>query len=139
MSPRDDQPAQGVLEMHPKGFGFLRDPKRNYTAQPGDAYVSNPAWSPNGQFVAFAWTKGYEPGNYNIFVMDIARRVPVQLTHGAGRNENPWWGPDGVHLVFSSKRGRLTELYTMLADGSHVQQLTTQGDNLQPVWSKAIN
>ncbi len=106
---------------------------------PGDGYVANPAWSPNGQFVAFAWTKGYEPGNYNIFVMDIARRVPVQLTHGAGRNENPWWAPDGVHLVFSSKRGRTTQIYTMLADGSHVQQLTTQGDNLQPVWSKAIN
>jgi TolB protein len=105
----------------------------------GEGYVSNPAWSPNGQFVAFAWTKGYEPGNYNIFVMDIAKRVPVQLTHGSGRNENPWWGPDGVHLVFSSKRGRATELYTMLADGSHLQQLTTQGDNLQPVWSKAIN
>ena len=106
---------------------------------PGDGYVANPAWSPNGQFVAFAWTKGYEPGNYNIFVMDIARRVPVQLTHGSGRNENPWWAPDGVHLVFSSKRGRTTQLYTMLADGSHVQQLTTQGDNIQPVWSKAIN
>ncbi len=58
---------------------------------PGDGYVSNPAWSPNGQFVAFAWTKGYEPGNYNIFVMDIAKRVPNQLTHGSGRNENPWW------------------------------------------------
>ena len=105
----------------------------------GEGYVANPAWSPNGQFVAFAWTKGYEPGNYNIFVMDIARRVPVQLTHGAGRNENPWWAPDGVHLVFSSKRGQTTQLYTMLADGSHVQQLTTQGNNLQPVWSKAIN
>jgi TolB protein len=101
--------------------------------------VANPAWSPNGQFVAFAWTKGYEPGNYNIFVMDIARKIPTQLTHGAGRNENPWWAPDGVHLVFSSKRGRNTQLYTMLADGTHVQQLTTQGDNIQPVWSKAIN
>lgn len=105
----------------------------------GEGYVANPSWSPNGQFVAFAWTKGYEPGNYNIFVIDIARRVPVQLTHGTGRNENPWWAPDGVHLVFSSRRGRTTQLYTMLADGSHVQQLTTQGNNIQPVWSKAIN
>jgi TolB protein len=105
----------------------------------GDGYVANPAWSPNGQFVAFAWTKGYEPGNYNIFVMDVANRVPTQLTHGNGRNENPWWAPDNVHLVFSSKRGQATQLYTMLADGKEVKQLTTQGNNLQPVWSKAIN
>jgi len=105
----------------------------------GQGYVANPSWSPNGQVVAFAWTKGYEPGNYNIFVMDTANRKFVQLTHGAGRNENPWWAPDGVHIVFSSKRGRNTQLYTMLADGSNLQQLTTQGNNIQPVWAKAIN
>ncbi len=105
----------------------------------GEGYVANPAWSPNGQMVAFAWTKGYEPGNYNIFVMDTANKKYVQLTHGAGRNENPWWAPDGVHIVFSSKRGRLTQLYTMLADGTNVQQLTTQGNNIQPVWAKATN
>ncbi len=105
----------------------------------GEGYVANPAWSPNGQLVAFAWTKGYEPGNYNIFVMDTANKKFVQLTHGAGRNENPWWAPDGVHIVFSSKRGRATHLYTMLADGTNVQQLTTQGNNIQPVWAKATN
>ncbi len=42
MSPHVDLPTQGVLEMHPKGFGFLRDPKRNYIAHPGDAYVAQP-------------------------------------------------------------------------------------------------
>ncbi len=31
--------AQGVLERNPKGFGFLRDPKRNFRANPADAYV----------------------------------------------------------------------------------------------------
>jgi transcription termination factor Rho len=32
--------SRGVLELHPKGFGFLRDPARHYVAQPTDAYVS---------------------------------------------------------------------------------------------------
>ncbi|MGH9558271.1 MAG: TolB family protein, partial [Bryobacteraceae bacterium] len=105
----------------------------------GQGYVDNPAWSPKGEYIAFAWTRGYEPGNYNIFVMDMGKRVPIQLTHGVGRNENPFWAPDGVHLVFSSKRGRSTEIYTMLADGTNVQQLTTQGSNIQPVWAKGIN
>jgi TolB protein len=105
----------------------------------GQGYVSNPAWSPSGQLVAFAWTLGYEPGNYNIFVMDMASKKYVQLTHGSGRNENPWWAPDGVHIVFSSKRKQATQLYTMLSDGTSVQQLTTQGNNIQPVWSKAIS
>jgi TolB protein len=105
----------------------------------GQGYVANPSWSPNGQLIAYACTLGYEPGNYNIFVMDVASKKYTQLTHGAGRNENPWWAPDGVHIVFSSKRGRATQLYTMLADGTNVQQLTTQGNNIQPVWSAAAN
>jgi TolB protein len=105
----------------------------------GEGDVANPAWSPDGHFIAFAWTRGYEIGGFNIFIMDAGKRQPIQLTKETGRNENPWWAPDGVHLVFSSKRGRSTQLYSMLADGTHVQQLTTQGNNLQPVWAKGIN
>jgi transcription termination factor Rho len=32
-------PGHGVLELHPKGFGFLRDPKTHYAARPTDPYV----------------------------------------------------------------------------------------------------
>ena len=32
--------AQGVLEMHPKGYGFLRNSTRHYAPTPADAYVS---------------------------------------------------------------------------------------------------
>jgi len=110
--------------------------KEMLTSGVGD--VANPSWSPDGHHIAFCWTRGYEPGNFNIFVMDIADKVPVQLTSNSGRNENPWWAPDGVHLVFSSMRGRVTQLYTMLADGTNVRQLTTQGNNFQPVWAKGI-
>jgi transcription termination factor Rho len=46
--PRDDHPAQGVLELHPKGYGFLRDATRNFAAQPGDAYVAGPLISKFG-------------------------------------------------------------------------------------------
>jgi transcription termination factor Rho len=39
---RDQQSVQGVLELHPRGFGFLRNPARHYTAQPADPYVPSP-------------------------------------------------------------------------------------------------
>lgn len=32
--------AQGVLELYPKGFGFLRNPAKSYNPQPEDAYIS---------------------------------------------------------------------------------------------------
>jgi TolB protein len=106
---------------------------------PGDGYVANPSWRPDGQWIAFAWTHGYEYGQFNIFIMNVSTRKYIQLTHNAGVNENPTWAPDGLHIVFTSKRGRSTQIFTMLADGTHVQQLTTQGNNFQPVWAKGLN
>ena len=102
------------------------------TSGEGDAV--NPAWHPDGQHLAFAWTKGFAPGNFNIFIMDVATREVNQLTHGAGRNENPNWAPDGRHLAFSSNRSGGSQIFTMLVDGTRVRQLTTQGRNARPVW-----
>ena len=36
---QDKTTVEGVLELTPKGFGFLRSPARNYAAQPTDPYV----------------------------------------------------------------------------------------------------
>lgn len=104
------------------------------TSGEGDAV--NPSWHPQGQLIAFAWTRGFEPGNFNIFVMDVARKQYIQLTHGAGRNENPVWAPDGRHLVFASNRNGKSQIYTMLADGTGLKRLTSAGENEKPVWSK---
>jgi len=103
---------------------------------PGEGEASNPSWNPDGQYLAYAWTRGYATGNFNIFVMDVATRKYTQLTHSEGRNENPSWAPDGQHIVFQSNRNGTYQIYSMLADGTQVQQLTTQGNNYSPVWGK---
>jgi TolB protein len=120
---------QQIYKMNIEGTDIVR-------LTTGEGEASNPAWNPDGQHIAFSWTRGFEPGNFNVFVMNVATREFVQLTHGQGRNENPTWAPDGRHLVFSSKRGGRMNVYTMLADGTQVKQLTTQGENTMPVWSK---
>ncbi|MBI3472226.1 MAG: PD40 domain-containing protein [Candidatus Solibacter usitatus] len=102
----------------------------------GEGDATNPSWHPNGQLIAFAWSRGFEPGKFNVFLMDVASRRYDQLTHGEGKNENPVWAPDGRHIVFQSNRSGRSQIWTMLADGTKVQQLTTQGSNTMPVWAK---
>jgi len=101
-------------------------------------YAVSPSWSPNGQFLAFAWIRHYgpgAPGAQDIYVMDIASRQFVQLTHDGGRNDFPSWSPDGRHIVFQSNRSGSDQIWTMLADGTQQHQLTTSGHNTQPNWS----
>ncbi len=102
----------------------------------GTGEATNPAWHPNGKTLAFAWTRGYATGKFNIFVMDVVTRQYLQLTHDEGRNENPVWAPDGIHLAFMSTRNGPEQIYTMLADGTQTQKLTSKGYNEYPAWGK---
>lgn len=103
----------------------------------GSGQAANPSWHPNGQIMAMSWNRGFEfeHGNFNIFMMEVAKRELTQLTHGTGRNVNPVWGPDGLHIVFGSTRSGTTQIWTMLADGTQLKQLTTTGRNEMPVWT----
>ena len=100
-------------------------------------YAVSPSWSPNGQFLAFSWSRNYgpgAPGGQDIYLMDIATRHWVQLTR-AGNNDSPSWSPDGRHIVFQSNRRGGQQIWSMLADGSQQRPLTTSGGNTQPNWS----
>jgi TolB protein len=101
-------------------------------------YAVSPNWSPNGQFLTFSWMRKYgpgEPGSNDLYLMDIASKQWVQLTHDAGRNDSPCWSPDGRHIVFQSHRTGTDQIFSMLADGTKVKQLTFSGNNSQPNWS----
>jgi TolB protein len=66
--------------------------------------------------------------------MDVATGRTVQLT-SEGSNGHPAWSPDGDKIVYQSRRGGSTQVYTMdAADGKNKRLLTDSGNNTQPVW-----
>jgi TolB protein len=101
-------------------------------------YAVSPSWSPNGQFLTFAWNRKYgpgAPGGQDIYLIDIASLKWVQLTHDSGSNDFPSWSPDGRHIAFERCMGRRCDVWSMLADGTQQQQLTKTGNSYMPNWS----
>lgn len=60
-----DATFTGVLEMHPKGYGFLRQQERHYSPQPGDPYVSGQLIDRLGLSEGLLLSGPLEPGPRN--------------------------------------------------------------------------
>jgi TolB protein len=103
-------------------------------------YASSPSWSPDGHFIAFAWDRKYgpgAPGGQDIYVMEVATKRWIQVTHDGGRCDFPSWSPDGRHIVYANSadgKAAHMKVWTMLADGTQRRALTGPGADM-PNWS----
>ncbi|MGH2662737.1 MAG: hypothetical protein ACRDH8_07990 [Actinomycetota bacterium] len=89
-----------------------------------------PAWSPDGERIAFV---SAESGDDEIYTVAPDGTGLTRLTESPGRDADPAWSPDGSQIVFSSNREG-GGLYTMGSDGAGVKQLTA-GIDATPAWS----
>jgi TolB protein len=98
--------------------------------------VGNPAYSPDGKMIAFAWQKP-RSGGFNIYLYDVGMRKFTQLTNDSGSNERPTWAPDGKHIAFQSNRTGTTQIFSMILNApARARQLTNSaGISEGPTWS----
>jgi dipeptidyl aminopeptidase/acylaminoacyl peptidase len=64
---------------------------------------SNPAWSPDGRFVAFASNRTDHPDaneNSDIFTIEVGSGRIKQITSDPGAQDDPVWSPDGREIAF---------------------------------------
>jgi TolB protein len=113
--------------MRPDGTG-----KRRLTRGKID---SNPAWSPDGDRIAF---HRIAPGGGDIYVMSARGTNVTRLTQRDGLDGYPAWSPDGRRIAFTHNndaRG-ISRVFVMDADGSDVTRLAgAKHSSFLPTWS----
>ena len=107
---------------------------RNLTAElPFELTRGEPAWSPDGQWIAFTASRGTAgPGRGSIWIMraDGSEKRQLTLNPGNGFDLSPSWSPDGQRIAF--QRGGLA--IVAVATGE-VTDLGLPGTSAHPAWS----
>ncbi|MFL5459423.1 MAG: hypothetical protein ACJ8AY_01965 [Gemmatimonadales bacterium] len=91
----------------------------------------NPAWSPDGQAIAFESSR---TGNRQIYVMNDDGSGQTQLTSGASAS-SPAWSPDGSKIAFMATDAGGETIYVMNPNGSGIAYLTINEYAETPAWS----
>jgi Tol biopolymer transport system component len=106
------------------------------TRTEADVPEEAPAWSPNGERIAFT---SHRSGSSDIWMVDIDGGDLHNLTPEPSLESAASWSPDGRHIVFGSNRAASSveggDLFTMRPDGTDPQRLTDEGLSYRPAWS----
>jgi TolB protein len=71
-----------------------------------------------------------------VYVQNLITRERTVIANYKGSNSAPAWSPDGSKLAISLSRDGLTQIYTVNANGSGLQRLTTtSGIDTEPQFS----
>ena len=90
---------------------------------------TDPTFSPDGRFVAYASTTS---GNFDIWVQPLTGGAAMRLTDHAAHDTQPSWSPDGRTILFRSDRDG-GGIFAISPEDRHVTRKTTFG--FGPEWS----
>ena len=93
-----------------------------------------PTWA-SGQFNEIAYAGRSGPG-YDIKLYNVSTGETKKLTDGIGSNESPAFSPNGRHIAFTSTRNGKIQIFTVDRTGENLRQITREGNNKFPNWSR---
>ena len=89
-----------------------------------------PAWSPDGSKLSF-----YNESDGQIYIVDKDGNNVHKITSEDGVGAGTSWSPDGAWIAFFSGVSDNRQVYLIDINGSDIRQVTTDGDNLSPIFS----
>lgn len=87
------------------------------TAATSPLWLRNPAISPDGSRIAFAWAG-------QIWLVPASGGEAIPLTSALYRSTHPVWSPDGTRIAFASDRHGNPDVFVMSASGGPITRLT---------------
>ena len=101
----------------------------SYFPPPVTASPTYPAWSPDGESIAFAYQG-------RIWVVPTEGGTAHQVTSGPGYHSQPSWSPDGSQIAYAADIDRNFDIFvTELATGGSRRLTTHPFLDLRPRWS----
>lgn len=96
--------------------------------------ILSPAWSPNGQRIAYV---SFEDDNKpSIFIQDLATGRRQQMTNFRGLNGAPSWSPDGQRLAMVLSKDGNPEIYVQNVLTRQLTRVTNHfAIDTEPSWS----
>jgi len=73
---------------------------------------------------------------FDIRVHELTTGQTYYVTRDVENDEDPTWSPDGRFIAFASDRSGVYQIYVIGVDGTGMRQLTRQGVNKHPSWSR---
>jgi eukaryotic-like serine/threonine-protein kinase len=94
-----------------------------FTSSPGDK--DSPAFSPDGNEIAFSWVGENNPRSdvAHIYVQLVGAGTPLRLTNAAANDRYPTWSPDGRFIAFFRDTGKAQAYYVVPALGGPERKL----------------
>ncbi|MGB6470717.1 MAG: LpqB family beta-propeller domain-containing protein [Candidatus Acidiferrales bacterium] len=95
----------------------------------------DPAFSADGNQVAFAWDGSVPDGVMDLYVKIVGAGSPLRLTSGEGDVASPTWSPDGRYLAYLRASEPGAGLYMVPALGGHEREIDSFPASGPQTWS----
>jgi dipeptidyl aminopeptidase/acylaminoacyl peptidase len=110
-----------------------RTPSRATNLTRNPAEDAGPAWSPDGQQLAFASTR---TGTWDIFVLTLRDGTVRQVTSSPAAEFDPAWSRDGQQIAYERSRLGSWEVFVVPAEGGRPTNVSRAGGlDLDPAWN----